>query len=98
MGPNRVASHLLVLFQATCMPRHGWLSLSARELLQHIDPPAAVSCPEAPPAWGGGCKKAGGCVCVSLEPTAGLQLLLLHGYISRALGWLLPGSVMAHSC
>lgn len=34
----------------------------------------------------------------SLEPAAGLQLLLSHGCVSRALGWLLPGSVVAQGC
>ena len=53
MGPNGVASHLLVLFQATCMPRHSRFSISAGELLQHIGPPAALSRPQALLACGG---------------------------------------------
>lgn len=45
MGPNGIASYLLVLFRAACMPRHSPLLLSDGVLLQQISPSAVVSCP-----------------------------------------------------
>lgn len=95
MGPNGIASHLLVLFRAACMPWHTPLLLSDGVLLQQIGPSAVVSCP---PGTAGVCRGAVGKPGGSFKPAAGLRLLLSHGCVSRALGWLLPGSATARGC
>lgn len=94
MGPKGVASHLLgavlgnLHATAQLVLAFSWGTSAA-----HRSPCCGVSSPGTTGVWGAVGKLGG-----SLEPVAGLQSLLSHGYVSRALGRLLPGWVVARGC